>query len=103
MVDYDLGEDGPSGSHFSLRGILLRDWPYIAMLVLAIFEVAYTNFARQAMTGYWMSLAPLFGLICVVVRWQAVEAAKPISGSSRHRPFTGPRLSLRCISCSSRM
>jgi hypothetical protein len=28
------------------------------------------------MTGYWMSLAPLFGLICVVVRWQAVEGSQ---------------------------
>jgi len=64
MADYEIGEDSPNGSHFSLRGILLRDWPYIAMLVLAIFGVAYTNIARQAMTGYWMSLAPLFSHIC---------------------------------------
>ena len=28
------------------------------------------------MTGYWISLAPLFGLICVVVRWQAVEGSQ---------------------------
>jgi len=76
MADYEIGEDSPNGSHFSLRGILLRDWPYIAMLVLAIFGVAYTNIARQAMTGYWMSLAPLFGLICVVVRWQTVEGSQ---------------------------
>ena len=46
------------------------------MLVLAIFGVAYTNFARQAMTGYWMGLAPLFGLICVFLRWQGAEGSQ---------------------------
>ena len=78
MADYEfeLGEQSPNGSHFSLRGVLLRDWPYIAMLVLALFGVAYTNFARQAMTGYWMGLAPVFGLICVILRWQGAEGSQ---------------------------
>jgi len=33
--------------------------------VLALYGVAYTNFARQSMTGYWIFLAPTFGIICV--------------------------------------
>jgi hypothetical protein len=44
------------------------------MLVLALFGVAYTNFARQAMTGYWMGLAPVF--ICVILRWQGTEGSQ---------------------------
>ncbi|HUZ92150.1 MAG TPA: hypothetical protein VMU78_09660 [Methylocella sp.] len=70
MADYEFGEQSPNPSRYSLRAILMRDWPYIAMLGLALFGVAYTNFARQAMTGYWMGLAPVFGLICVILRWQ---------------------------------
>ena len=46
------------------------------MLVPAIFELADTNFARQAMTGYWMGLAPLFGLICVFLRWQGAKGSQ---------------------------
>ena len=100
--EYDFDESARSEKHFSLRSILVRDWPYIVMLVLAIFGVAYTNFARQAMTGYWMGLAPVFGLICVAARWRQMKAASPMCSSSCHRPFTGRRSSSRCISCSSR-
>jgi hypothetical protein len=46
------------------------------MLVLAIFGVAYTNFARQAMTGYWVVLAPVFGLACVAARWRDLESSR---------------------------
>ena len=73
MADYDKGKDNTYGSGFSLRGMLWREWPYFVMLVLALFGVAYTNFARQAMTGYWIILAPVFGLICVTARWRAFD------------------------------
>ncbi|HUI19469.1 MAG TPA: hypothetical protein VLZ74_00260 [Methylocella sp.] len=71
---YEFGEPAPpQGSRFNLWGILIRDWPYVVMLLLALFGVAYTNFARQSMTGYWIILAPIFGFICVVTRWRAIE------------------------------
>jgi hypothetical protein len=48
MVDDEW--DGPKASRFSLRAFLIRDWPYLAMLALAVIGVAYTSVARQAMT-----------------------------------------------------
>ncbi|HEY8008270.1 MAG TPA: hypothetical protein VIE66_16075 [Methylocella sp.] len=74
--EYDFDESARSEKHFSLRSIVARDWPYVLMLVLAIFGVAYTNFARQAMTGYWIILAPVFGLICVAARWRQHESSR---------------------------
>ena len=74
--EYDFDESTRSEKHFSLRSIVARDWPYVLMLVLAIFGVAYTNFARQAMTGYWIILAPVFGLICVAARWRQHESSR---------------------------
>ena len=73
MADYESDEVSLDESRFNLIGILIRDWPYFLMLLLAIFGVAYTNFARQAMTSYWIALAPIYGLICVAARWRAVE------------------------------
>src|ERR1700730_16714204 len=73
MVDYESDDDGPKGSRFSLRSVLIRDWPYIVMLVLAIFGVAYASIAPQAMTNYWTILGPVFGIICVATQWRAVE------------------------------
>ena len=77
MVDYESDDDGPKASRFSLRAFLIRDWPYLAMLALALFGVAYTSVARQAMTNYWIVLAPFYGVICVVTRWRNVEGTAP--------------------------
>ena len=74
--EYDFDEDTRSEKRSSLRSIVARDWPYVLMLTLAIFGVAYTNFARQAMTGYWIVLAPVFGLICVAARWRQLESSR---------------------------
>jgi hypothetical protein len=71
MVDYDTDDDGPKASR--LRAFVIRDWPYFAMLALALFGVAYTSIARQGMTTYWIFVAPFFAVICVITRWQDVE------------------------------
>jgi hypothetical protein len=73
MVDYESDDDGPKASRFSLRAFLIRDWPYLAMLALALFGVAYTSIARQSMTHYWIILAPFYGVICVITRWRYIE------------------------------
>ncbi len=70
MPDYDSQKHTPDQSHFGLRTFLVRDWPYLAMLALALFGVAYTSIARQAMTTYWIALAPCFAVICVITRWR---------------------------------
>jgi hypothetical protein len=73
MVDYESDDDDPKASRFSLRGFLIRDWPYFAMLALALFGVARTSVAREALTSYWIVLAPFFAVICVITRWRDVE------------------------------
>ena len=67
----DARPDGPhsDASGFSLRAFLLREWPYLLVLILALFGVAYTSFSRTPMTVYWIVLAPIIGLICVFTRW----------------------------------
>jgi hypothetical protein len=97
MVDYESDDDGRKTSRFSMRGFLIRDWPYFAMLALALFGVARTSIARQSMTTYWIVLAPLFAVICVITRWRDVEGKTPHGTLSKPRPFTGLRFSLRCI------
>jgi len=50
----------------------MREWPYLAMLVLAMFGVAYTSVTRSPMTLYWLALAPFIGFVCVLTRWPAM-------------------------------
>jgi hypothetical protein len=77
MVDYESDDDGRKASRFSPRAFLIRDWPYLAMLALALFGVAYTSIARQSMTTYWILLVPFFAVICVITRWRDVEGKAP--------------------------
>jgi len=52
----------------------MREWPYLVMLVLALFGVAFTSITRQPMTLYWFLLAPFIGLVCVITRWPVVTS-----------------------------
>ena len=47
----------------------LRELPYVAVLILTLFGVAYASFSRQSMVGYWEFLAPVIGLLCVGIAW----------------------------------
>jgi hypothetical protein len=73
MSDPTSGDTTPSGGYFRPRNVLKREWPYLLVLVLALFGIAYTSFSRSPMTLYWVILAPLIGAICVVTRWREID------------------------------
>jgi hypothetical protein len=70
MTDPQSGTAVSLPTHFGLRTFLMREWPYLLVLVLALFGIAYTSFSRTPMTTYWIVLAPLIGVICVITRWR---------------------------------
>ena len=63
----------PRTSRLSLRALLKREWPYLLVVVLALFGIAYTTISRTPMSLYWIAFAPLMGVICVVTRWRGVR------------------------------
>ena len=48
---------------------LYRNLPFIIALALAIFGVAYNNFAGHMINAYWEFLAIAIGLVCVITAW----------------------------------
>ena len=52
---------------------LIREWPYFAMLALALFGVACTSVAHQPLTFYWLALTPFIGIVCVITAWKNAE------------------------------
>jgi len=59
-------------SRFTLpvsASFLRQQLPYIAVLVLAISGVAYTNISHQSLVGYWEFLTLALGVVCVVNEW----------------------------------
>jgi hypothetical protein len=73
MTDPKLDDPPSDASRFNPRALLAREWPYLLVLVLALFGVAYTSFSQTPMTIYWIVLAPFIGVICVITRWRDVE------------------------------
>ena len=57
----------------STRHWLLRDLPYALMLVLAVGGIVLTSFRGPTTYYYWMALAPIYGLICVISGWRKLE------------------------------
>lgn len=55
------------------RHWLLRELPYVAMLVLAVGGVILTGFRGPATYAYWMALAPIYGFACIVTGWRERE------------------------------
>src|SRR5437763_16627954 len=47
----------------------VRELPYVVVLILTLFGVAYASFSRQSMVGYWEFLAPVIGMLCVIIGW----------------------------------
>ena len=62
-ADYDevKQESGPSR--------LLQVLPYLVILILTLFGVAYTSINKKPLIYYWEILAGLTGLLCIVSGW----------------------------------
>jgi hypothetical protein len=72
MNDPSSGNSEPRSFQFNVRVLLKREWPYLLVMLLALFGIAYTSISRAPMVLYWVPLAPLVGVICVVTRWRDV-------------------------------
>jgi hypothetical protein len=55
--------------HSRIARFWLRELPYIIVLTLTIFGVAYTSVSHQPLIGYWQFLAVAVGLVCVTTGW----------------------------------
>jgi hypothetical protein len=55
------------------RSFLMRDWPYLLMLALALAGVARTSIGPSSMASYWVVLAPVYGIICVAVQRRDID------------------------------
>ena len=47
----------------------LRELPYAALFVLAIFGIAYNSYSKQSIVGYWEFLALVICLVCIGSGW----------------------------------
>jgi hypothetical protein len=55
--------------HRPFGSFWLRELPYVVVLILTLFGVAYASFSRQSIVGYWEFLTPVIGVLCVVTAW----------------------------------
>ena len=58
-------------------GFLRRTLPFVALLVLAIVGVAYSNISQRPLAGYWEFLALVTGIVCVLTQWSSARDKQP--------------------------
>ena len=51
---------------------LRRKLPYIAVLLVTIFGVAYTSMAQQPFPFFWEALAIVVGVLCITTAWSTI-------------------------------
>jgi hypothetical protein len=59
-----------------VKGWLLKDLPYAAMLALALGGIVLTAFRGPTTYYYWMALAPIYGLISILSGWGRLETGR---------------------------
>ena len=70
----DPQSDNREPWRFSPRAFLIGEWPYLLVLILSLFGVAYSSVSKAPMAIYWIALAPFMGVICVITRWKDAES-----------------------------
>ena len=66
----------PQGARLSdshPASLWIRELPFTLVLVLTIVGVAYTSFSKRPIIGYWETLAPVIGLVCVAYGWHSAS------------------------------
>lgn len=76
MTGWQSEDSQPAAPRFTARTFLAREWPYLSLLGLALFGVAYTSFAQTPVRGYWLALGPFIGLICVIAGWRDASSGE---------------------------
>ncbi len=76
MVNQEPEVHELNAPRLDFRAFFIRDWPYIAMLGLAILGVALASVVRESMTTYWEILVPFFAAVCVFARWRDSQHQK---------------------------
>jgi hypothetical protein len=71
-LDASSGHSAEDHSASTIR-LVRRQLPFLAILVLAIGGVAYTNISQRPLVGYWEFLAIAMGVVCVVTQWSELE------------------------------
>ncbi|WP_024879521.1 hypothetical protein [Methylosinus sp. LW3] len=71
MNDYSVApEFGEQAVAARAGAWLKRKAPYLIVLGLAIFGVAYTSLVQQPLYGYWEFLGVAIGVACVAIGWR---------------------------------
>jgi hypothetical protein len=55
------------------ESFLRRRLPYIVVLLVTLFGVAYTSMAHQPLFGFWEALAIAVGILCVTSTWSTIS------------------------------
>ncbi len=53
------------------RRALSREAPYVAMLVMGLIGIGYTDLSPLRSSWYWQALAVVFAILCIATQWSS--------------------------------
>lgn len=65
--------EAPDGAQS--KRLLLRELPYIVVLVMTMIGVAYTSASQRPLVIYWEVLALTVGTVCIISGWRHAQAS----------------------------
>ena len=69
--DTALDDDGwLSGFGGFIKTALIRGWPYLFLLFMSLVGICWANLWHRNSALYWVSMGPLFALVCVALAWR---------------------------------
>lgn len=56
-----------------IKHYLLKETPYIILIVLSLIGVGIVSFSTASSSWYWQVMIPIFGLTCIATEWKRTK------------------------------
>lgn len=63
------------GGKVRAGGLVIREIPFVAILVLTVLGVGYVAMTRHAIPFYWQGLAVFIAVVAIAIGWRRAETA----------------------------
>jgi hypothetical protein len=71
-------ESQAPGSHWIWSG-LIDNFPYVAIIAFGLVGISWTSLSSTPPANYWVLVAPVMAVICIVVGWRHMPDGQRLS------------------------
>lgn len=76
MADVAEPTGTPDSGKGRAGGLVIREIPFVAILLLTVLGVGYVAMTRHAIPFYWQGLALFIAVVAIIIGWRRADTAK---------------------------